>query len=381
MRIRRQCAVLAFAALAVVACTAVFGFQGEEGDKVPDGSAAKGMIDQKTQDVIDHGLKYLADHQNATSGSFPGGINNNYQNNVAVTSLAGLAMMAGGNQPNRGRYGQQVTRCLRFVLDTATQSGSGWLLSKGNAGGFRGFSSPAMYEHGFGTLFLAEVSGMVPDKKLREELRTKLKGAVQVILHAQHESGGWRYSPSPLDADLSVTICQIMALRAARNAGIDVPKSTVDRCNDYVKKSQNFDGGFRYQLAGRGNPFGESSGFARSAAGVVALYSAGIYKDKSVKDGLNYLLNNFKPGNLRPGGFGIHDPSHYYFYGHYYAAQAMWIAGGKYWQEWFPAIRDELIKRRGPDGNWNDNVSPSYATAMACIILQIPNNYLPILQK
>jgi hypothetical protein len=378
--------MLTVAGMAVIACTTVFGFQGEEGEKVPDGSAAKGMITAPTQEAIDAGLAFLARKQ-TPSGSF--GTAGNYQNNVAITSLAGLAMMAGGNQPSRGKYGQVVTKCLKFVLSSAVPHGNGaWLLSSARNRGV--FNNWAMYEHGFGTLFLAEAYGMVPNKALKKELRQKLDGAVKLIRQAQNTEGGWRYSPEPRDADLSVTICQIMALRAARNAGIDVPKSTVDRCNKYVKACQNDDGGFKYQTQGN-NPFGNTSGFARSAAGVVALYSAGNYKDKEVKRGLDYLIKNYKPGNLPQGGWpghrGINDPSHYYFYGHYYASQAMWIAGGKYWQEWFPAIREELLARRNAlrespmYGSWSDNVSPEYATAMACIILQIPNNYLPILQK
>jgi hypothetical protein len=73
----------------------------------------------------------------------------------------------------------------------------------------------------------------------------------------------------------------------------------------------------------------------------------------------------------------------HYFYGHYYAAQAMWTAGGKYWEDWYPAIRDDLLNqpRLRNDGSWFDQICSHYGTAMACIILQIPNNYLPILQK
>ena len=62
----------------------------------------------------------------------------------------------------------------------------------------------------------------------------------------------------------------------------------------------------------------------------------------------------------------------------------MWTAGGKYWSQWFPAVRDELLanRRDKAGGGWTDiGVSNHYGTAMACIILQIPNNYLPILQK
>ncbi len=79
------------------------------------------------------------------------------------------------------------------------------------------------------------------------------------------------------------------------------------------------------------------------------------------------------------GGLGL---DMHYFYGHYYAVQAMYTAGGTYWKEWYPAIRDALVSSQDPaDGSWHDHVDQHYATAMACLILQVPNNYLPILQK
>ena len=73
-----------------------------------------------------------------------------------------------------------------------------------------------MYGHGFATLFLAEVYGMHPDPDLRQ----KLVKAVKLIINTQNDEGGWRYQPERREADISVTICQVMALRAARNAGI-----------------------------------------------------------------------------------------------------------------------------------------------------------------
>src|SRR5207253_6695393 len=136
-----------------------------------------------------------------------------------------------------------------------------------------------MYSHGFGTLFLAEAYGMTH----RAEIREKLQKAVRLILDTQNNEGGWRYQPVRRDADLSVTICQINALRAARNAGIFVPKETVDNCIRYVQLSQNPDGGFRYMLQGG------ASSFPRSAAGVVALQSAGDYDSKEVDSGVAYL--------------------------------------------------------------------------------------------
>ncbi len=339
------------------------GLAMDDPDRLPDGSAAKDMITPATQQAIDQGLGYLAHHQHS-DGSL-GAVQ--YQGNVAITSLAALAMMAGGHQPGRGVHGEVVTKALRYVLDQ--DDGRGYLISR------TGTSHGPMYGHGFGTLFLAEIYGMVHGQPLRDRLRDTLKGAIKLIVDHQNGEGGWRYLPTNRDADISVTICQIMALRAARNAGFYVPKSTVDACIKYVKLCQDRDGGFRYQMQGG------TSGFARSAAGVVALQCAGVYKGPEIESGLHYL-KRFKPGH---NNYPRQDMQLHYYYGHYYAAQAMWTAGGAYWAEWYPAIREELINH--PDhqkqlGCWTDHrFSAEYATAMACIVLQIPNNYLPILQK
>jgi hypothetical protein len=357
---------------------------------IPDGSASRGMIDKRTDEAIQRGLAYLKGNRDRTGdGSFGTGA---YRGNVAVTSLAAMAFMCAGHQPNRGVYGKVVLDALKNILSKENVEG-------GNPGFLhnpRGSPHGPMYGHGFATLFLAEVSGMVHERGLREEVREKLHRAVDLILRAQKNNieGGWRYKPNSTDADLSVTICQIMALRSARNAGVSVPKSAVDRCTDYVMACQDrMEGWFRYMKRGGGG--GGPQGFARTAAGVSALNSAGYYRNtdtsgikdererrravqavEGVRAGLEFLKKN-RPG----GGAGFGRPDMHYFYGHYYAVQAMWTAGGSYWQEWYPAIRDELLSRQNLDGSWLDQICPHYGSAMACIILQVPNNYLPILQK
>src|SRR5437868_5058302 len=326
-------------------------------DTLPDGSAAKGMITPDAQQAINNGLAYLARNQEADH-SFGSGL---YRGNVAVTSLAGLAFMSGGHQPGRGRYGDVVSGAVEFVLKQERANPPGYLHNVRNNPTPHG----PMYGHGFGTLFLAEAYGMIHNRRLREKLRGTLERAVDLIIRSQNSEGGWRYQPEPKDADISVTICQIMALRAARNVGFSVPKSVADNCTAYVKRCQDAEGGFRYMSQGGG------SAFARTAAGVVALYSAGVYKGESVEKGLKYLMNH------RPGQpFFPRNNEMHYFYGHYYAVQAMWTAGGRYWSEWYPAIRDELVKhpRLRVEGNWIDQICTHYGTAMACIILQVPNN-------
>lgn len=338
-------------------------FAGDEPDS-GDSHPARDAITPEAQQSIDRGLAYLARSQQ-NDGAW--GDRVPYQGNLAVVSLAGLAFLAGGHQPGRGPFGRNVTRALQFVLSHEHGQPTGFLYNPS------GSTHGPMYSHGFATLFLGEAHGTIRDRELQRRVRDVLSRAVQVILASQNKDGGWRYQPIRADADVSVTICQIMALRSARNAGVEVPKSAADDCIKYVKDCQTPDGGFRY--------FKQSgpAAFPRSAAGVVALYSAGLYRDPAVERGLKYLMQYKPQGQVMSRRDDVH-----FYYGHYYAAQAMWTAGGRYWREWFPAIRDELVARsrlRG-DGAWPDAmIGSDYATAMACIILQIPNNYLPIMQK
>ncbi|MBL8826672.1 MAG: terpene cyclase/mutase family protein [Planctomycetaceae bacterium] len=317
----------------------------------PERSAAS-LLTPEAQTAIDRGLTFLAKQQ-TDEGAFG---TTGYARDVAISALAGMAFMSSGSTPDRGPYGPQVAKCIDFILAHADPGG--FINVKESA------SHGPMYGHGFATLFLGEVYGM---SKL-PEVREKLVAAVKLIVETQNAEGGWRYQPRREEADLSVTICQVMALRAARNAGIFVPANCIDNTIRYVKKSQNADGGFMYMIQG-----GQSA-FPRSAAGVVALYSAGIYEGPEIERGLKYLMENLPAG-------GLFNRESHYFYGHYYAVQAMWHAGGTHWQRWYPQVRDELVARQRPDGAWMDSICTEYGAAMACIILQMPNNYLPIFQR
>lgn len=317
------------------------------------------MVTAETDRAIQSGLAYLAARQHP-DGSFGSG--RSYRHNVAVTALAGMAFLAGGHTPGRGRYGVQVARTVDGLIGSARPSG--YIVREPYV------SHGPMYGHGFATLFLAEVHGMDHRPGTRSRLRGVLKRAVDLIIRSQNSEGGWRYEPRAARyADLSVTVCQVMALRAARNCGIAVPRETIEKCTAFVKGCQNTDGGFRYM------PVRRDSLFPVSAAGLVALAGAGIYDGPEVKRGLSFLARYVPtPGNL------ARTPDHF-LYGHYYAVQATWQAGGATWTTWYPAIRDHLVGSQQSGGEWRDRICREYATAMACLILQMPNNYLPIFQR
>ena len=345
----RLITVLGSTLIAATFCAAISSADAE--GKPADYNA---MITAETSAAIERGLAFLVERQ-LEEGCFG---TSGYPRNVAVCGLAGLAFLASGSSPGRGQYAEPLDRIVDYLL---VQTDSSGFISADDA-----LSRGPMYGHGFATLLLCEVYGM----SRRPELRERLGMAISLIVQSQNSSGGWRYQLDSTDSDLSVTVCQVMALRAARNVGIAVPRETIDRAIEYVKGCQNDDGGFRYMLLPKEDP----SQFARSAAGVVGLYNAGIYQGPEIENGLKYLTQ-FRPGEPQPGSEA------FYFYGQYYAAQAMWQAGGEYWLRWFPAIRDVLIARQQDDGSWMDSICPEYGTAMATIILQMPNNYLPIFQR
>lgn len=328
-----------------------------------ENNAAVNEFSPGLESSIAKGLAWLA-RQQAPDGSF--GNQQQWGPNVAVTSLSALAFMSDGHLPDRGAYGPVVSKALAYILANAADNG----LVASDAG------AAPMYGHGFATIFLGEIYGMTaggPDTATAARVHDALVRSVRLIVSSQNDEGGWRYNPVPNDADVSVTICQIKGLRSARNAGIEVPRETIDRAVEYVKKCQNSgrggDGGFRYQLTG--NP---ASGFARSAAGVASLQYAGIYDDPAVREGLAYIERS--RGAQRAGR------AQHYYYGHYYAMQTMYLAGGTWWAKWWPDMRDELLNLQKDDGSWDDNqVGDHYGTAMALIILQSPKRYLPIFQR
>ena len=151
-----------------------------------------------------------------------------------------------------------------------------------------------------------------------------------------------------------------------------MPKETIDNAVSYLKASQNSDGGFRYQKGRQ-----PESEFARSAAALVGLNSAGIYEGKAIEDGLKFLAR-YRPGTKGPRHFQIQN----YFYGHYYAVQVMWHCAGDDWPLWYQSVSEEILSMKRDNGLWRDNIiCPEYSTAMACLVLEMPFNFLPIFQR
>jgi hypothetical protein len=235
-----------------------------------------------------------------------------------------------------------------------------------------------MYNHGIATIALGEVYGQTRDPSIRP----KLERAVKLIIACQNPAGGWRYQPRVTpDADVSVTVLQVVALRVARNGGLDVPQATIDRAVAFVKScNDDATGGFGYQPQSRRAP-----GFARTAAAIYSLQVCGLYDDPMVKRGSDYLvdqMDKFQAGNK----------GQWFTYGNFYAGPAQYMIGGDVWAKWYASVKSILLApgnmNQAPDGSnfWkplggDGPVNDVYATAVYTTILAMPYGYLPLYQR
>ncbi|MBA3684647.1 MAG: terpene cyclase/mutase family protein [Planctomycetes bacterium] len=318
-------------------------------------------VSSTPDEAVEKGLAALVKLQTADGGIGDGS---------GITALSGMALLSGGHTPTRGRYREASAKALKYVL-AARDKHTGYL----------GAGMGNMYAHGFATLYLAECYGMAPDP----ELRKGLEAAVDLIQRCQNSEGGWRYAPAPLDADISVTICQVMAIRAANNVGVGGGpdglrnQQIMEKAVSYVRRCANADGSFNY-TAGSGGGWGTNGpeGIPRCAAGTMCLIGAGIHEttDPVLGPSLRFLQKHVEAHAKGRGDW--------YWYGQYYSAQALFHSPDPTdWDRYWAVAAKAIIALQSEEGVWNqpDSYGPAYGTAMALIILQIPNNYLPIFQR
>ncbi len=346
-------------------------------DKTPpvgrsDGAATLGEVEviRRVNAATDRALDYLEKIQIKEGDNAGAWV----PTNNAINAMAVLAFLSRGHVPGRGKYGDTVeggvtkpgvlTLARKFIISQQSK-----------VKGTEGYFGPQMYHHGMCTLALAELYGMDPDPDLEVSLRL----AVDCILRSQGPKGGWNYNPSPLDGDLSVSVMAIVAMRAARNAEIPVPEVAIKKAIAYVKDMGTPTGvGYGY------SPKGGGMTVQTSAAGTLSLQLLGAYDDPQIPKTLDYLAATVKP-TWKAGGAG------YFYYFHYYAMQAFYQHGGKQWNEWHGPVREMLLANKNDDGSWDvpdgsegtyiSKENKAYSTALATLVLNIYQHYLPAYQR
>ncbi len=299
-------------------------------------------VPEQVEAMYQKGLDWLVRNQTAQ-----GGWNDSYGQQPAVIGLAVLAMLAHGDDPNFGPYAAPLRKALDAILN-ARNPGNGYL-------------GTSMYNHGFATLALAEAYGAVDDPRLGPALEK----SVDFLISCQKRNpmGAWRYSPESQDADTTVSGACIVALLAARNAGIGVSEEAVNKALLFYKQCQSGDGGFGYT-----GPSG--SGAARTAIGGLA-YALAKKKDTVVFKGAMRFL---KQGADSEGNYY----QHYYLY---YAAQTYFHAGMEEWDPWNAGNMKALQSSQASDGSWTGSHGTSFGTVASLLSLALNFRYLPIYER
>lgn len=345
--------------------------------------------------AIQESLDALARRQNE-DGSF-GAPAELFGRDPAVAALCGLAFLASGSRPNRGRYGKELALIARFLtnramktkgkraaeafenLDEKTRRATFDYLQENNLshedvdGLVADFSEKGRkptYGHGFATLFLAELLGT----RENDELRATTRAAVDFIVRTQNTAGGWRYEPKCVAvADLSVTTCLLSALRSAHNAGLYVPQETISNAENFILSLQNLDGGFRYvELAG-------ASGYSRTAAALHALQSGGQDASEATARAFRYLEKVY---SFRQENNDGNPKLEYWSYGQFYAALDYWRAAideetRERFRLFYRKLTRDALARRGTDGLWHSTTSTEAETAFILCALSVPQEKTP----
>jgi prenyltransferase beta subunit len=229
-----------------------------------------------------------------------------------------------------------------------------------------------MYNHSISTLMLSEVSGMV-DPERQEKVDRALARALRVILSAQQvpkehrHSGGWRYQHTSRDSDMSLTGWAVMALRSARNNGAAVPAEAIDKAVRFILNCRTGDGGFSYQPGG-------SPGLGRTGTALLCLELTGHHRSRASLAAGDWILRRM-PGRWGEGEF--------FCYALYYAAQATFQLGDRYWERFGTRLYDILLRTQERDGSWpqDGRGGPDYSTAMCVLAMSVSYRQLPIYQR
>lgn len=288
------------------------------------------------------GLQFLSRSQ-TTEGRWPDA---SYGGEPAVVGLAVVSMLAHGDDPNSGPYSQAIRRGLNYILKNQDKR--------------TGYIGKSMYNHGFGTLALAESYGAVTDARLGPALEQAIR--LMVASQKRNPSGAWRYSPESTDADTTVSGAQMVALFAARNAGIAVPEEAIQKGLKFFAACQTAEGGIGY--VSNAGPNG-----ARTAIACLVLALAKEKNSPAFKSAFVFLQKTPAESSY----------PHYYLY---YASQAYFHASPESWKVWNLTNIKNLGASQNPDGGWGDGqFGPTFSTAASLLSLALNYRYLPIYER
>ncbi|MGO9113103.1 MAG: prenyltransferase/squalene oxidase repeat-containing protein [Thermoguttaceae bacterium] len=279
---------------------------------------------------------------------------------AGATALGLLPFLAAGqSHQSKGPYKQHISLGLRWLIRHQQADGN---LAEG--------SMQMMYGHGLATIALSEAYGLTGDK----QVGVAAQRGVHFIVAAQNAAdGGWRYNPGD-PGDTSVLGWQLMALKSAHMAGLDIDGNVFARANKYLDSAGNHEGTEYGYMPGIG------STPAMTAAGLLGRQLLGVKRANPMfTGGTTYLMKHSPEEKLL---------NIYYWY---FGTQVMHNMGGTEWDVWNGKIRDILVRTQVrkvdqcANGSW-DPAKDAWGqrggrimqTSLSALSLLVYYRYLPL---
>ena len=314
--------------------------------------------DARSLDAIGRALLHLSATQGddgswAAGASAPG-----YR--TGVTALAVLAFLGDGHSVHQGDHRRTVGRAAGWLVSCQDEV-AGLIRTESRAGHD---DDRPMYGHALATYALVELYGLDYrhfTASYRGRLRRTIRFAIAASEATANEDGGWRYLPGPGagPSDASVTLWQLIALQAARDAGFTVSDAVVGRAAAFLKTLTDETGAQHYRVDRR-----ESTGALNAGALAVARLLRTSDATRRVRAEL--------VADARPtGDEDARDPLLWFL-----ATLALRRDGDERAIAWARAIAPLLLTAQRPDGGWSEDVrygsqgGRTYATAMGVLALE-----------
>ena len=319
------------------------------------------QVPAEVEAMYSRGLEWLTDNQ-TDQGNWEGSHSGHGVGDTGICGMAVMAFLASGEDPNFGRYSENICKTIRYMIGQQKES--------------TGYLPGSMYQHGFAMLGLAEAYGAVDEVRLWEGndvsnqrgIGKTLELAVRCAVTAQGKNrwGGWRYTPDSSDADTSVSGAVLMGLLAVRNAGIKVPDDCIDKAQAYFQKMTSTQGGVGYS-GGVGGQGGSKNLQAISSL----VMSIGRRKNLKEYEAVSGQVSR----NIE------YNEASYPFYFRYYMAQALFQSDFESWQRWNTKTMRQLKVLQNQDGSFQSNHGQAYGTAMSMLALALNYRFLPIYER
>ena len=339
---------------------------------------------EASEAAVELGLQWLAEHQAEDGGwrfkhsllpqcngacRHPGIIDST----TGSTGMALLCFLGAGYTQHKGPYQDVVANGLYYLIEQMVITSHGGdlrglsMLDRLGEGSPMVRRSGDMYSHGIATLALCEASALSGDTNLHHHAQE----AINFIVYAQNEHGGWRYEPKQ-PGDATVSGWQVTALKSGLLADMQIPREVWYRASNFFDSIQDDRGAtYGYQEPQMNRP-------STSAVGLLCRMMLGWPKDHD-------------PLMRGAARLAKEDPLRSNMYLNYYNAQVLHHIGGSGWKRWNRRMREHLIRTQAQEGHergswffqeaWSDRGGRLYTTALSILTLEVYYRYLPIYQE